>query len=516
MNRLLWSVLFWIIFSEALAQENIEYEVNAMGNISSGKFAPYFIGSLNHGKIVEKNNALFDVSFQHILNIDERFSWSYGFEALVGTSSKNAYSYFKLSGSKVDNLEDMQGVWLKHDLGNPSLWLQQLYGQLKYRGVFFTLGMREYNSALLNQELSSGDLVYSGNCRPIPEIRIGFIDFQNIPFTNGWVQIQGEVSYGMMTENNYLKQHYNYYNYHIALNELYTYKRCYFRTKPEKPFSVTVGMQTAGLFSGTTYYYKKGVIERVQKHGHLLKTFWNMFFPTENNGEDFYEGSSLGSWDLHMRYRLHNGDNIIAYFQGPWEDGSSIGRKNKKDGLWGLEYKRNKRGIISGAVLEYLDFRDQSGPIHWNPADSPGTSITYQTTGRDDYYNNGYYNSYANFGMAIGTPFLLSPAYNLDGYPAFACNRANGFHFGIMGEMNLISYRFLFQHQRGLGTYVNPYYRPKLNNSMMVEVNWDASSILSGLAVSTKWAFDNGELRGDNFGALFCLSYNGDFTLGKR
>ncbi len=54
------------------------------------------------------------------------------------------------------------------------LRIQQLYGEIKYRGVFVEAGMKEHDSPILPQSLTSGDLVESGNARPIPQIRAGF------------------------------------------------------------------------------------------------------------------------------------------------------------------------------------------------------------------------------------------------------------------------------------------------------------------------------------------------------
>lgn len=507
-----------IIFSQAWSQENITYDISFLGNTSSGRFAPYFIGSLNHGRIVQKNNALVEIGLAKEIDMSKRFSWGFGFAALAGASSKNTYSWWDANLANSPELSSYPGIgWRTRREGPPAIWLQELYSQIKYRSVFLTVGLREYESVWLNQRLSSGDFTHSGNARPIPQVRVGFLDFVDIPFTKGWVQINGELAYGKMTQNDYLKHHYNYYNYHITLGELYTYKYCHFRTNPEKPFSVTVGMQTAGTFGGTTYYYYKGMVTRIDEHKKGLKAYWNMFFPSENNGDDYYEGSSLGSWDLRLRYRLRNSDEIILYFQGPWEDGSSIGRSNGSDGIWGVEFKKCGKHLITGAVAEFIDFRDQSGPIHWNPDDAPGTNIMSQATGRDNYYNNGYYNSYAAYGMSLGTPFLLSPIYNLDGNISFLCNRASGFQLAMEGYVHSAwQYRLKYQYQRGLGTYNNPYYKAKTNQSFMAEMEWDAATVTPGLSVTACFALDWGQLRGRNQGAMVCVRYNGNFLKLKR
>lgn len=491
-----------------VAESNVEtnepvadYSASIFANSSTGNFAPYFIGSLNHGKTVMKTSALLDVDVVRGLAKDRRFSWGFGGELVLGYSAKA--DYIKWDESSKD--------WVANPQAPAVVWLQQSYFEIKYRGVFLTAGMKERHSALLNEKLSSGDLVESGNSRPIPEVRTGFIDFQNIPFTNGWVQIQGEISYGFMFDNVYNQNHFNYYNYHINLNPLYSYKRCYFRTNPKQPFSVTVGMQVGSFFGGKTEYYSNGLLTRTSTFSKSLSTFLKMFLPIGETGEDYYTGSTLGSWDLFSRYRLNNNDEICAYFQWPWEDGSGIGKMNGWDGVWGLEYKFNKPGLISGAVIEYIDFRNQGGPIHWEPDDTPGTTITSHATGRDNYYNNVYYNSYVNYGMSIGTPFFLSPVYNLDGYPAFVCNRCYGFHCGLMGNpTNTVDYRVLVGYQKGLGNYTESFPSPKTNTSMLFEAGWDASKLSRGLSMRIQAAFDAGTLRGNNFGASLTLKYSGE------
>ncbi len=66
------------------------------------------------------------------------------------------------------------------------------------------------------------------------------------------MQISGEVAFGKMMDSSWWRDHYNYYSYHICENELYNYKRCYFRTKPTERLSVTFGMQAVAVFGART------------------------------------------------------------------------------------------------------------------------------------------------------------------------------------------------------------------------------------------------------------------------
>lgn len=485
----------------AIAQ-TVDYEAEAMGVVSSGDFAPYYIASNRYGTLTQKNDALLRLSAVMPMSLDKRFSYGFGVEALTGYTSEADYARYN---SETAN-------FYKNPQNPSSLQLQQLYAEIKFRGVFLTAGMKQREPGLLNFELSSGDLVESGNARPIPQVCAGFVDFQDIPFTNGWVQIQGELSYGKFADNNWMKHHYNYYNYHINLGGLYTYKRVYFRTNTEKPLSVNVGMQSAGLFGGTTSTYRDGERIREVKLKQNFSAFLKMLVPHRESGSAYYDGNTLGSWDVMARYRLADGTELKFYVQKPWEDGSGIGWMNGFDGIWGLEYKSPEPALLSGAVVEYLDFTNQSGPIHWSPDDSPGTTITSNATGGDEYYNNFQTNSYMNYGMSIGSPFLPSPIYNLDGYPAFVHNRVRGFHAGFSGRiLPELDYRLLGSYRKAWGDGRIPTSYSAHDTSMMLEAVYRVRKV-SGLRLKCQLAFDSGNIYGDSFGVALSVSYNGNFS----
>ena len=493
--------------SGANAQDTLKYQATALGNASTGPFAPYFIGSLNGGRVVRKAGALADIEVKVDIDRSRRFSWGAGAEIIGGWST----------GNKYDRWNADEQIWTLQENRPAAAWIQQLYGEVKWRGVFLRLGQKDHHSALLDERLSSGDLTRSSNARGIPGAEIGFIDFQNIPFTNGWVQIEGVIEYGRFTDDGFARKQYNYYSWMLATDIYYTYKRCYFRTKPSMPFSVTLGMQTGGQFGGYTAYYRQGVMYKDEKRGFRIADVFKMFLPTRGNGNGFVEGNSLGTWDFKARYRLKNSDEISFAFQWPWEDGSGIGRRNGLDGLYGLYYNSSRRGYITGAAVEWLDFRNQSGPIHWAPGDSPGTTITGEATGGDNYYNNDTYTAYTNYGMAIATPFLVSPIYNLNGYPAFMYCRARGLHLALTGCVDCIGldYAVKYSWQQAWGTGRIPRAYSLLDNSMLFDVSWNASDILKGFSVKAELAFDAGSLRGNNFGFMLGVRYSGSFKFRK-
>lgn len=320
--------------------------------------------------------------------------------------------------------------------------------------------------------------------------------------------------YGKPHDNNWLRDHFNHYNSFITSGRWNNYKRLYLRTNPSQPFSATFGMQAAAQFAGTCVTYRNGEIMSEVKAPLKLRDFYQMIIP--RHGEYFYRGNHLGSWDIALRYRLCNGNEVRAYLQSPWEDGSGIGKMNGFDGLWGLEFRASKPGFITGAVFEYLDFTNQSGPLHWSTGDHPGTTITDEATGSDSYYNNYFYNGYACYGMSQGTPFIPSPLYNLDGYMRYADTRVRGFHAALRGNISSeVDYRMMISHRTGRGDSYLPRLHKVRDTSIMLEGIYKMQNTPE-MDLKCQLAWDHGNMYGNNFGILVTISYKGSFNIGGR
>ncbi len=489
----------------AVADETVEGAVTLTLGCAGGDFVPFYQGSLKGGRHVASGNAQVEAAAVSPLSLDKRLSWSAGVD-LIGDFSAGL-EYGRFDG----------GEWTQSRVTPGRARVQQLFGQVKWRGVFLTLGMKEEAPAMGDDRLSSGDLVWSGNARPVPGARVGFIDFQDIPFTRGWVQIQGEVFYGKMTDSNWWTSMANRYNYHLASGEWLNYKRCYFRTNPSQPLSVTVGMQAAATFGGETSWYSLGEVTRHTKRRVKFGDLFRMLIPTQSKSEDFYDGNHLGSWDLEARWRFDSGDRLMARFSWPWEDGSGIGRRNGWDGLWGLEYHRAGNGnLLEAAVVEYLDMTNQSGPIHFAPSDRPGTTITSQATGADDYYNNAYYNSYANYGLSIGSPMSMAPAFNIDGYPAFVGSRMRGVHLAACGSItSRATWLVKAGYRKAYGNAKIMLIKPIHSFSVMVEAGYRFKKV-KGLGVTASLELDRGSMPANTFGGMMTISYCPTFSLKRR
>lgn len=486
--------------------DEVGYSVGIIANASSGRMSPYMIGSWNGGRTTMKNSAVVDIAAEKKMSPDGRFSWGAGVELMTGYSHDTDYAFYDATAND----------WTSRSMRPAAISLRTLYAEAHYRCLYAQVGMKDFSSKIVDGRLSSGDLVRSNNARAIPGVTIGFVDFQNIPFTNGWLQIDGQIMYGKLMDNDFRRKQFNYYNGLIATDLYYTYKYCYFRTKPSERFSATFGMQTAGQFGGQNQYYVRGAVSSSYERGFRFKDIFKMFFPMQGNGNSFYEGNSLGSWSLRARYRLSDESEIAVYWEKFFEDGSGIGCRTGLDGLYGLQYTLSDKGWFNSVVLEYLDFRNQSGPLHWAPGDMDNTTITSEATGGDNYYNNDTFGPYTNYGMSIGSPMVMSPIYNVNGYPEYIYNRMRGFHVAALGyPTGTLAYKLMAGWQKGYANGRIPLPHAKSSFSAMAALDWDADRIAKGFSVGCKLAFDRGELRGDNFGAMLTFSYRGSLDLKK-
>ena len=483
------------------------YYVGVIANAGNSELAPYYIGSNCYGVVTQQYSTLLDASLVHSTDPDKRFAWAAGAEVVGGYTSSAGYQRYKGDGQF--------DVQKQHPA---RFWIQQAYVAAKYRSIFAIAGQYCESSPIVNNQLSSGDLVWSNNARPPVGLRAGFIDFQNIPYTKGWVQIKGEFGYFREFDDKWLENHYNYYNHFITTDKWLHYKSLHFRTKPDQPLVFTIGAQSACQFGGTADYYENGQVTRTVKMEADAKAFFRTFIAGSGGnsaGDSFVEGNHLGTWDIALEGHLNGGKLLRAYTQWLWEDGSGIGKMNGFDGLWGLEYRNeNVQSLIEGAVIEYIDFTNQSGPIHWTPNDRPGTPITSHSSGADDYYNNYIYNGYQSRGMSIGSPFVKSPLYNLDGYMRYRDNVLRGFHAAVEGWFNSEwSYRLMGSYRKAWGTPLIPRAGSVDDFSMALEANYHT---YNGWAFMAKFAMDRGTLYGNNWGGMLGITYQGAIYFKKR
>lgn len=403
---------------------------------------------------------------------------------------------------------------------NHKFYLQQCYANLSWKSFFLEVGAREHQQVIRDNLLSSGSFTKGTNAKPIPQIHVGTNGFWNIPFTREWVQMNFDFGYGKFLDSGYREDRYRQAS---DINKMYTtgayyhQKHLYFRTNPTKRFFVMIGIEHVAQFGGTNHSLIDGILTAREKPTNL-KAFWNVILPLGDNNyynndspEDWVYGNHLGSMTVQLGWNINKQHQLQAYLDDIFEDGSGIRKSNGWDGLWGVQYRNRTSGrqYVRGAVFEYFQSTNQSGPLHWDSGDHPEpirSQITDLVVGDDDYYNHMFYDSYAHYGMTPGNPLILSPIYNKDGFTRFSDNRVKAWHLGINGELtDRLSYLIKGSYREGWGTYKRP----------LVEKHHSFDAMLQGIysvgpwQFSAAYAFDKGNTFGDCSTFNFKIGYHG-------
>ena len=109
----------------------------------------------------------------------------------------------------------------------------------------------------------------------------------------------------------------------------------------------------------------------------------------------------------------------------------------------------------------------------------------------------------------IATPLCTSPVYNTNGIQYCYNNRVEAFHFAIEGEpCKGLGYRLLLTKSNNWGTYNDPFTDIKENLSGYIELRYKPAK-LEGWSAAASFAFDDGNLYGNNNGGMLTIRKEG-------
>jgi len=498
------------LLSKAQPAGELTLSVSAEGAAGSGDFTPYYLLANRHGILSnEKNTGYLRAAADYSLSLGATRLWAVADLQLQKDDYSRAY-------------------------------LQQAAVGASWKYACISAGAWEQEPVLRDRQLSSGSMVWSGNCRPIPQVRVGTSGFIDFPWTRQWLQVYFDISYGRFTDDDWLDRRFgefmDYYaargidmhnraNAYMTNKIFYHEKQIFFRTNPAKMFVATVGLEHAVQFGGTTYNNPESKY-RTFSADVEFKDFFKVLMPRSGDENDlagdanFSYGNHLGSLDAMITYNQEDfyedryAWSVSAYLENYFDDGSGMAKRNGWDGLWGLEWKSVTPAWVDAVVAEYLQTTDQSGPLHWAPSDfssDVASRLPHEARGGDNYYNNFFYAGYAHRGQAIGTPMLKSPFYNSDCYLAFTDTRVQAFHLGLRGHIRPVtglSYRVLFSQRTSWGTpFISSPHRMHSTN-LLVEAGWLWKfRPQQQFRFSAAFAMDYGSLYGNNTAVDLRISY---------
>ena len=472
--------------SSALALDPpITYEAEVSGSVSGGKHTPFWLAANKQGlgSVLKNTGYVRAAAFRDALT-DKKFGWGFG--------------------------ADIAGSWR----AEAPFQIRQLYADVRYRDFMLTVGAKclTDTARLVNPRLSSGDLLFSGNAMPVPEVKISMPDYLDIPGLRHWLGFKAYLSFGRFTDQRWERSFVPAtatYNRNVISHT----KGLLLRIGPaDKPFVFEGGLEMAAQFGGELM--RDGKVIASYPHG--IKDYFKIIFPTKG-GSDSPEtdqlnvlGNQVGEWSARLTWKPKGRSwSLAAYYIHYFEDHSMMFFDYPwKDGLFGLEYRNHSGRWLTGAVYEFLSTTDQAGPVYWDHT----PEIPEQVSGLDNYYNHSLYHGWQNWGMGIGNPLIISPVYNASHLLRFTCNRIRSHHWGVEGQPAAeFSYRALVTYTRGWGTYDNPYPNVKKNLNVLAELTYTPAK-LTGWSATLGIGADFGTILGRSYGASLSIKKTGLLT----
>lgn len=460
----------------------LRYSAEVSASFSTGAHTPFWLVNNRFGlSSIEKNSGYVRAGLFHDARrrYDKKVSWGAGV--------------------------DLAAAW---NFTSPFI-VQQLYADLRYRCLELSVGSKERTSGFNNPRLSSGNMLFSTNARPIPQARIAIPEYVSVPLTRNWLAVKGYLSYGFFTDDRWQKdfaKSTRRYTEHVLFHAKGGYLRI---AQPEvMPFELEGGLEMGAQFGGKAF---NG--DQVIDMPNGIKDWIKVLYPSSGGSDtplgeqtNVY-GNHTGDWNFRLSWVPRDSEwSARLYYDHFFEDHSMMFLDYTwRDMLLGYEMTFPKNPVVSTLVYEYLYTKDQAGPVYWDHT----PEIPEQVSGRDDYYNHGIYNAWQHWGMGIGNPLIISPIYNQNGYIGFRHNRVKGHHLGWEGEpLPWLSYRVLLSYTRSWGTYGSPTGEIARNFNTLIETTFTPSR-LPGWQATLSVATDGGAMLGPSFGMMLSIKKTG-------
>ncbi len=494
--------------------------------ISDGENAPYWLTARRQGlSSIESKNGYIRMGGVYKGTLGKRKNYNYTIAADIIANENNESSFF-LQQAYIE----INRKWLTLSIGSKERFSEAKGDCEQFSSSAFdtnrvnTLFPNLYGTGLT--DMSSGGLTYSGNSRPIPQIRLEIPQYTPVPGTNKWLRVRAHIAYGKFTDGDFQQEYTSSYpTARYGKNMLYHSKAAFIKIgKPQKfPLIFEGGVELYSQFGGDIYNHEQGHIVSMP---HTLKDYFKALVPL-SGGDDTpldeqtnISGNQTGSWHIaftiptkvadirlygeHMfedfsqlfffEYQMnHKGEKRIIYY--PWKD-LMLGIR--------LTNKSNTAPFIGAVQYEYMSTYDQSGALYHDPSDN----FHEQMDGQDNYYNHGIYPGWHHWGMGMGNPLVVSPLYNRNGNLEFRGNRIISHNIGVNGYIGYkipIAYRLQYTYSENWGSYYHPFDNKRYTTSLLAEFIY-APKKKSWIA-SCSFAHDKSNLIGNNTGVMLTFSH---------
>ena len=493
--------LFARRYDEVRTSSDLDINVEATGAVGTGDNLPYLLTQNRQGVLSPQ-----------------------GSQGYLRATADYAYRRNKFH---VGAGADVIGYASTHyDYYRSAVYLQQLYAEVGYGKYYLELGSHEDKGNFVDPTLSSGNMIWSGNSRPVPGVRFGTRDFVSMVILANVFEAKVDCSFGMMLDGDYNNARFDQYTdgqggllRASGVDGAWIHRKSlFFRSTSQQPFYVTVGAEHVALYGGTIRHRDgdwddaQGIdgrntcsvvtYEQTGKWGNAL------------TGGDGDPNDALNhAFAIDLRLDLNRpGFAIGLYKQHYADDLNASSFRHLADGLWGLELRLKRFRWLNHIVVEYL----------CSDAQGDDTEALRQLTQGEapdaddyasDFYQDQRFGGYAYYGMACGNSLLTSPVYNTDGYTGYSWNIVRALQLAFEGQATArLSYRCKLAHLTSDGT---PWGIALNNLSGTPQASRSATSLLieasyatkGGLSLTPAVAFDSGKLYGSNFAVCLTARY---------
>lgn len=485
------SLLLIIITCAAREAEETHFTISANAGTGTGTFAPFWHTANRQGlSTTSLSGAYARLAAIRPMDKEKTFSWGYGVDLAA------AYNH------------------------PASFVVQQLYADARFHCWQLSVGSKERWSQGKNAALSSGGMTWSGNSRPIPQVRFGIGEYTPVPLTSGWLHVKGFVSYGRLTDNRFQRCFVAPASYaQYTQDALFHEKSAFLKIGRGQTLTFEAGLEMDCMFGGELWEHSTGREETdvlLFDNPASAKDYLKALVPLNGGENSTYSdqknaaGNHFGSIHFAANWQAQ-GWKLRAYyehyFEGrtgmtPWNATYDMqGNKHAWiaypwfDGLTGVEITLPNR-YVHTLVAELNTTRDQCGSIHHTSTEPIPASIH----GFALYYYNSSYPAYQHWGMTAGSPLMYSPAYNTGNVLINLHTRIRAIHLGLAGTPGAEwKYRALATLAHSWGSYIDPLPNPAKTFSTLVETTWTPASA-QGWNITASLAADRSSIIGNNAG----------------
>ena len=356
-------ISFGALYAQS-AEDSLSVWVTLEANVSPSQVLPFYHYFLQEGRWSDKNTqALTMLGTDIRKTLPASLTLNAGIECYVRTTSQ-------------------------------ALNLQQAYAVLAWKKLHFLAGKQSLSETYLRTSPSIGDLGISQNASPIPKIGFYIRDYITLPLLPV-LSFKGSLYHGYLSSNRHISRPY------------WHEKSLFIRLSPaHQRFALDVGVQHFAIWGGSRHGQKI--------YAPTLKNYASVFFgkPIEHVESINAGGSHIGVINYTVQYQA-SALRYVLFAQHLFEDGRSAVRFSRLfgDGLVGLSL-HPYQGFLRVLQYTFMDTRHQGGPGLPDPTTSVRTieeNKGYEFYGRDDIYNNYFYESGYTFKQwVIGNPLLTT------------------------------------------------------------------------------------------------------------